>query len=77
MSSVRERVLDMRLTNRLVKLADGTIIPAKGIGHSVFVPSINGVSGSKIVFPNVLWVPILANNLISTTSLVESEDYTQ
>lgn len=47
------------------------------LGHSGFVPSINGVSGSKIVFPNVLWVPVLANNLISTTSLVESEGYTQ
>lgn len=68
----------MKPTDRMVKLADGTLVPAEGIGHSLFHASINGVLASKqTVFPNVLYVPSLSNNLISTGALVESEGYTQ
>jgi hypothetical protein len=57
---------------RGVKLADGSIIYAKGKGTVTFIPE---ESPNTISFHDVLYVPQLSNNLLSSNSLTVREGY--
>lgn len=52
-----------------IHLADDKVIYLAGIGDVVFEPLVNGVLQNRIVFPRVLLVPDIRNNLLSVLSL--------
>ena len=72
MTPRKDWIHSMEPVSRGVKLADGSIIDAGGMGIVTFVPE---GSAQPISFYNVLYVPQLANNLLSSNALTVKEGY--
>jgi transposase InsO family protein len=72
MTPRRDWIHSLEPISRGVKLADGSIIYAEGKGTVAFIPE---ESSSAISFHDVLYVPQLSNNLLSSNSLTVREGY--
>jgi GAG-pre-integrase domain len=72
MTPRRDWIHSLTPVSRGVKLADGSIIYAEGKGIVAFIPED---SPNTISFYDVLYVPQLSNNLLSSNSLTVKEGY--
>jgi transposase InsO family protein len=72
MTPRKDWIHSLEPVSRGVKLADGSIIDAGGVGIVTFVPE---GSAQPISFYNVLYVPQLSNNLLSSNALTVKEGY--
>jgi hypothetical protein len=58
-----------------VRLADNTVVSARGREPVMLYPVVNGLNASPVTLSRVLHVPALQNNLLSILHLVSAHSY--